>query len=136
MRSRAPNYQVTVYDLKGWDQIARRGLDVIIDPFVYRLGQFFLEARDGGADRWPAITSDLGALVNFFDLVVPHDHLPAFNCYDTYPVDEDSSRYATAGFDKKISGTSAFASLTQPPLLLFNTSRRPPRRNPTSCAVR
>jgi hypothetical protein len=39
---------------------------------------------EAGPDRWQAIESDLGALVNFFELVVLHDQLPALNYPDTF----------------------------------------------------
>jgi hypothetical protein len=77
-------YDIVIGGPKDWAVLARQGLDVIIDPFVFRVGQFFLEGREAGPDRWRAIESDLGALVNFFDLVVLHDRLPAFNYPDTF----------------------------------------------------
>lgn len=70
--------------VEDWAVLARQGLDVVIDPFVFRVGQFFLEGQEAGPDRRGAIESDLGALVNFFDLVVLHDQLPAFNYPDTF----------------------------------------------------
>lgn len=76
-------YDITTYGLEAWDELVRRRLDLIIDPFVFRVGQFFLEGEQEGADRWHAIESDLGALVSFFDLLVLHDRLPAFNYADT-----------------------------------------------------
>jgi hypothetical protein len=77
-------YDITIFDLEQWGKLTSQGLDVIVDPLVFRLGQFFLEGKEAGPDRWKAIGSDLGALVNFFDLVVLHDRLPAFNYPDTF----------------------------------------------------
>jgi len=77
-------YDIVIGGAEDWVVLARQGLDVIIDPFVFRVGQFFLEGQEAGPDRWGAIESDLGALVNFFDLVVLHDRLPAFNYPDTF----------------------------------------------------
>lgn len=77
-------YDITVNHPEEWGKLSGKGLGVIIDPFVFRVGQFFLEGKEAGPGRWQAIESDLGALVNFFDLIVLHDQLPAFNYPDTY----------------------------------------------------
>ena len=77
-------YDITIHGLDDWAKLTSQGLDVIVDPFVFRVGQFFLEGKESGPDRWSAIECDLGALVNFFDLVVLHDRLPAFNYPDTF----------------------------------------------------
>jgi hypothetical protein len=83
-RPPAAVYDITVNGLEEWGKLTSQGLDVIVDPFVFRVGQFFLEGKEAGPDRWQAIESDLGALVNFFDLIVLNDQLPAFNYPDTF----------------------------------------------------
>ena len=77
-------YQILIYKPEDWDQLVERKLDIVVDPFVFRIGQLFLQGREAGRDTWDAIQSDLGALVTFFDLIVLHDMLPAFNYYDTF----------------------------------------------------
>ncbi|MGP4091110.1 hypothetical protein [Streptomyces sp. KR55] len=81
-------YDMHIWGLEAWDELAREGLGIVIDPFVFRLGQFFLEGGPlAGTDadaRWGAIEDDIGALVSFFDLVVMHDQVPAFNYNDTF----------------------------------------------------
>src|SRR5262245_23791854 len=81
-------YDIVIYDLDAWNELAKRNLGIIIDPLIYRLGQFFLEGESGAEDdknrRWHAIESDIEALVSFFDLIVLHDQLPAFNYHDTF----------------------------------------------------
>jgi hypothetical protein len=73
-------YDKTINGPEDWE-----GIGLVVDPFVYRIGQLFLDGKAADADaRWEAITSDLGALVSFFDLVVLHDRLPAFNYSDTF----------------------------------------------------
>jgi hypothetical protein len=83
-QSRAPIYDVTIYGLEDRTKLAENGWDVIVDPFVLRVGQFFLEGADTGPQRWTAIENDLGALVSFFDLVVLRNQIPAFNYPDTF----------------------------------------------------
>ncbi|MBV9171673.1 MAG: hypothetical protein JOZ81_16495, partial [Chloroflexi bacterium] len=59
----------------------------VVDPCIYRLGQIYLEGgkdRPDREERWQAIKMDLGGLVTFFDLMVLHDQLPAFNYTDTF----------------------------------------------------
>jgi hypothetical protein len=81
-------YDMHIYGVEAWDELVQRNLGIVIDPLVFRLGQLFLEGKAGAdADeyrRWGAIESDIGALVSFFDLVVLHDQLPAFNYHDTF----------------------------------------------------
>ena len=81
-------YDLYVYGQAAWDDLAARGLDVVIDPLVLRAGQFFLEgcpSDDTLADaRWSALEEDLGALVAFFDLIVLRRQFPAFNYDDTF----------------------------------------------------
>lgn len=81
------SYDIHIYDLAAWDQLVERKLDIVIDPLVFRLGQFFLEGKDAAANnagRWQTIESDIGALVGFFDLLVLNKQLPAFNYHDTF----------------------------------------------------
>lgn len=82
------SYDLHIWGLEAWDGLVQQDLGIIIDPSVFRLGQFFLEGRDAepaAADRrWGAIEADIGAVVRFFDLVVLHDQLPAFNYNDNY----------------------------------------------------
>jgi hypothetical protein len=79
-----PRYDIRIAGVEDWGLLAERELDIIVDPLLYRVGQFFLEGREAGPERWKAIAADLGALVMFFDLVVLHDQLPAFNYPDTF----------------------------------------------------
>lgn len=82
------SYDMHIYGLEAWDELVQRDLGIVIDPLVFRLGQFFLEGvSEAGVDkerRWRAIESDIGALITFFDLIVLHDQLPAFNYHDTF----------------------------------------------------
>ena len=82
------SYDMHIWGLGAWNELEKRDLAIVIDPVVFRLGQFFLEgqpATESEADiRWGVIANDIGALVSFFDLVVMHDQLPAFNYHDTY----------------------------------------------------
>lgn len=70
--------------------------EVVVDPTIYRVGEVFLAGTPGtpGAPRtpgtqradqlWDAVSKDVGGLVSFFDLLVLHERLPAFNYADTY----------------------------------------------------
>ena len=79
-----PIYEIIINEPQDWDKLVKRKLDVVVDPFVWRIGQLFLQGKAAARDNWAAIDSDLGALVNFFDLIVLYDELPAFNYYDTF----------------------------------------------------
>jgi hypothetical protein len=59
-------YGISIHAFEDWNQLVERQLDIIVDPFVFRLGEFLLEGQDGGPDRWEVLESDLGALVSFF----------------------------------------------------------------------
>ena len=83
-------YDLTVAESGDWEGLQKRGLRVIVDPLIYRLGQIFLEGEHAAGDkkevRWHALEGDLGALVSFFDLIVLNDQLPAFNYTDTFDI--------------------------------------------------
>jgi hypothetical protein len=70
-------YDITINHVGEWEKLTSKGLNVIVDPFVFRAGQFFLEGAEAAPSRWEAIEKDIGALVSFFDL-------PAFNYPDTF----------------------------------------------------
>ena len=61
---------------------------MLVEPAIYRVGRIFLGGKSRvGADgntRWQAVGNDLGGLINFFDLIVLHDRLPAFNYTATF----------------------------------------------------
>ncbi|HZM90573.1 MAG TPA: hypothetical protein VFF31_28900 [Blastocatellia bacterium] len=81
-------HDLTIAKKSDWEELHKRGLRVIVDPLIYRLGQIFLEGEHAAGDkknvRWHAVEGDLGALVSFFDLIVLNDQLPAFNYTDTF----------------------------------------------------
>jgi len=81
-------YDRYIWGQDAWDELVKDGLGLIVDPVVYRLGQLFLEGPEAGhgspSDRWKAIESDIGALFAFFDLIVLHKQLPAFNYDDAF----------------------------------------------------
>ncbi|MEV6837938.1 hypothetical protein AB0N17_26075 [Streptomyces sp. NPDC051133] len=81
-------YDMQVSGIDTWDELVRKDLGIVIDPLVFRLGQFFLAGKPNddsvAAERWGAIEADIGALVSFFDLVVMHKQMPAFNYYATF----------------------------------------------------
>src|SRR5712691_397522 len=87
------SYDLTIAVPEDWAELTRRRLDIVIDPFIFRIGQFFLEGKGVGEPvddvRWNAVQSDLGALVSFFDLIVLHDKVPAFNYRDTFDTQLD-----------------------------------------------
>jgi len=88
-----PTYDIVIGVPDEWDQLVKRNLDIVVDPFVFRIGQLFLQGQLAARDQWGAIESDMGALVNFFDLIVLHEQLPAFNYYDTFDFDDGGDFY-------------------------------------------
>jgi hypothetical protein len=41
-RRPAQVYDITITQPADWNKLASQGLDLIVDPFVFRVGQFFL----------------------------------------------------------------------------------------------
>src|SRR5215212_7623154 len=84
-------YDLTISRTQDWNKLLQEQLNVIVDPAIYRVGQIFLEGKSRvGADentRWQAVVNDLGGLINFFELIVLHDRLPAFNYTATFECD-------------------------------------------------
>ncbi|MEO5993515.1 MAG: hypothetical protein ABI563_04140 [Specibacter sp.] len=82
-------YDVIVHRYAEWDELVRADLGLVVDPLIYRMGQFFLEGEHAaGAEsegHWNAISQDLTSLVTFLDMIVLYDRLPAFNYSDTFP---------------------------------------------------
>ena len=84
-------YDLTISQTQDWNQLLQDKLNVVVDPAVYRIGQIFLEGKKSGVDvdadaRWRAVANDVAGLANFFDLIVLHDKLPAFNYASTFEV--------------------------------------------------
>lgn len=83
-------YDYTVAQPKDWADL---NAEVIVDPMIFRAGETFLAGSTFGAGRedelWDAVSSDLGSLVTFLDLLVLHDRLPAFNYADTFDIDRN-----------------------------------------------
>ena len=82
-------YDLTISETQHWDQLLENELNMIVDPAIYRIGQVFLEGAprvdaDAKEARWRAVAKDVAGLVTFFDLIVLHDKLPAFNYADTF----------------------------------------------------
>ncbi|UQX89268.1 hypothetical protein M6D93_04505 [Jatrophihabitans telluris] len=73
-----------------WSALGARGLGVIVDPVIFRMGQIFLKGRAAAGalaeQQSAAITDDLASLVTFFDLLVLHEQLPAFNYTSTFDI--------------------------------------------------
>lgn len=81
-RSEVAVYDHTITKQDDWNTLRP---EVIVDPMIYRIGEIFLAGRrDGGDQLWDAVSKDIGALVSFFDLLVLHERLPAFNYADTW----------------------------------------------------
>ena len=81
-------HDLEIVNPEDWKNLQDNELDAIVDPLVYRIGQLFMEGGNPGAPdndaRWAAIEQDIGALVSFFDLIVAHKRLAAFNYTDTF----------------------------------------------------
>ncbi|UOB07644.1 hypothetical protein MQE23_00420 [Streptomyces sp. HP-A2021] len=81
-------YDMTIWGEDAWKELEQGDLGIVIDPLVFRVGQFFLAGRPQddsvAAERWAAIEDDIDSLVSFFDLVVMHKQVPAFNYFDTF----------------------------------------------------
>jgi hypothetical protein len=81
-------HDLQIVNHEDWKHLQNNELDAIVDPLIYRIGQLFMEGGNPSAPdndaRWAAIEQDIGALVGFFDLIVLHKRLAAFNYTDTF----------------------------------------------------
>lgn len=81
-------YDAIIHRYAQWDELVRADLGLVVDPLIYRIGQFFLEGENTAGTqseaRWNTISQDLTSLVTFLDMIVLYDRLPAFNYADTY----------------------------------------------------
>jgi hypothetical protein len=82
------DYDLTIRRAQDWNLLLEK-VNVVVDPFIYRIGQIFLEGANTGSgthedSRWRAVANDVAGLAQFFDLIVLHDKLPAFNYVDTF----------------------------------------------------
>jgi len=54
-----PEYDLTIKKPEDWAKLDEGNLGVIVDPFIYRIGQLFLEGKavegKDPASRWAAI---------------------------------------------------------------------------------
>jgi hypothetical protein len=78
---------MTAYDLEiqqrsDWDQFGKEGLDLIVDPMVYRSAELFLRGRRasesrGNADQvWASIQRNIDSLTQFFEACILSEQLP------------------------------------------------------------
>jgi len=78
------DYDLVVGEEGDWGAFGQRGLDSIVDPMVFRSAEVFLlgsteAARVLGQDEetlWGGLTSNVGAIVAFFDAIVLSERLP------------------------------------------------------------
>jgi hypothetical protein len=98
-------------DINSYDYMPRlyqdHGYEVIVDPVVYRIGELFLTQgiprKDGdywAEKEWAQISEDIGGLVTFFDLIILHQQVPAFDYNQTF--DSMSAQINTVGGEKII----------------------------------
>jgi hypothetical protein len=82
------SFDLTISQTQDWNGLLEKNVNVIVDPAIYRIGQIFLEGRLDDSDysnaQWQAVANDVAGLANFFDLIVLHDRLPAFNYAATF----------------------------------------------------
>lgn len=108
-----------ITSLDSWPLLVRDpGYEVVVDPVVYRIGDLFLAdgpaRRAGGAadQSWTQIGEDIGGLVTFFDLLVLHERVPAFDYSVTF--DPLSDKINRAGGDTIIHDVRVDAAVYEP----------------------
>jgi hypothetical protein len=73
-----------------WSALARRGLNVVVDPMVVHCGELFLQGAGGEqAQRdpkpvWELLTKNIHAIGMFFGSLILEKQLPIFNYGDTF----------------------------------------------------
>lgn len=80
--------KVTIHDTSDWkNQLAAKGLKTVVDPMVFRSGEFFLKGASGVQDPesiWGLLSANIQAIGMFFDCLVLNDKIPVFNYGDTF----------------------------------------------------
>src|SRR5690242_15192435 len=96
-----------------WEQIPKAGLKVVVDPMVFRTADVFLRGARGlakspelkhPATMWNAISSNIGALCTFFDLLILEKRLPMYDYGMTFPPDIDTGKHALVEYCNESEG--------------------------------
>jgi hypothetical protein len=73
-----------------WNALARRGLNVVVDPMVVRCGELFLQGAGGEQARkdqkavWELLAKNIHAIGMFFDSIILEKQIPIFNYDHTF----------------------------------------------------
>lgn len=80
--------KITIRETTDWKkQLLYQGLNVVIDPMVFRSGELFLKGASGvenSENVWSLLTANLHAISTFFDCLVLNEKIPVFNYGDTF----------------------------------------------------
>jgi hypothetical protein len=93
---------ITIDTARDWEKIPAEGLNVVVDPMVFRTADVFLRGLSGLArssepkhpgTMWSAISSNIGSLCTFIDTLILEDRLPMYDYGMTYPSDIDTGKH-------------------------------------------
>src|ERR1700752_578334 len=80
--------KVTIKETSDWKkQLVAQGLNVVVDPMVFRSGELFLKGASGVENPesvWSLLTANLHSISTFFDCLVLNEKIPVFNYGDTF----------------------------------------------------
>jgi hypothetical protein len=95
-KERSVNDRIKIMEPGDWEQFRNKKLNTIVDPMIFRTADVFLcgqkavlESYEPKAPEtvWSAISSNIGALCTFFDILILEDCLPIFDYETTFPPD-------------------------------------------------
>lgn len=73
-----------------WPRIKEAGLEVVVDPMVFRSAEVFLRGRQAAphaSQAWEALSKNIGSLCAFFDALILERRLPMYDYIMTFPPD-------------------------------------------------
>jgi hypothetical protein len=78
---------ITISKQEDWQNLSMQGLNIVVDPMVFRCGELFLNGVKGTEapiETHEVLTKNVHALGMFFDSIILNEKIPVFNYGDTF----------------------------------------------------